>query len=100
MGLMYILEDGVPVREDCPDRWGEWMEHSPDRLVMHTKVDEVLVSTVFLGIDHAFNGGEPVLFETMIFGGIHDQYQMRYTSLLLAEQGHVLAVCMVESDTE
>lgn len=36
------------------------------------------VSTVFLGIDHNHWGeGLPLLFETMIFGGKHDQEQFR-----------------------
>lgn len=40
----------------------------------------VRVSTVFLGLDHFGRVGEPVLWETMIFGGAHDGYQARYTS--------------------
>ena len=35
---------------------------------------EVKISTVFLGLDHRWgSGGEPVVFETMVFGGPHDQ---------------------------
>ena len=55
----------------------------------------ILVSTVFLGLDHGF-GGVPMLFETMIFGGKHDMFQERYTSLQEAEEGHALALELVK----
>jgi len=47
------------------------------------------VSTVFLGIDHSHRpDGEPVLFETMIFGGPLDQEMRRYHTWEEAEKGH------------
>jgi hypothetical protein len=47
------------------------------------------VSTVFLGFDHRLIGaGEPILFETMIFGGDHDCYQERYETEAQAVAGH------------
>lgn len=52
-------------------------------------IGDIYVSTVFLGLDHSFGSfGEckPVLFETMIFGGEHDQYQ----------EGHKRALEMVK----
>lgn len=37
------------------------------------QVDGVEISTVWLGMNHAFNpGAAPVIFETMVFGGEHD----------------------------
>lgn len=43
-----------------------------------TTIDDSHISTVFLGIDHRFgDGGPPILFETMIFGGKFDEYQER-----------------------
>jgi hypothetical protein len=54
---------------------------------------EVQVSTVFLGLDHNFGfGRKPLLFETMIFGGKHDQYQERYSTYKEAEKGHAVAL--------
>jgi hypothetical protein len=46
------------------------------------------VSTVFLGLDHQWGDGPPLVFETMIFGGEHDQYQERYSTWDEAEAGH------------
>ena len=56
--------------------------------------DDIRVSTVFLGFNHAPLGSEtPILWETMIFGGPNDQeYQERYTSYEDAVEGHKVAV--------
>lgn len=41
--------------------------------------EELLVSTVFLGIDHNFgDDGPPILYETMIFGGSLEGETRRY----------------------
>jgi len=50
------------------------------------------VSTVFLGLDHGWGDGPPILFETMIFGGPHDQRQWRYSTIEEAREGHKAAV--------
>jgi hypothetical protein len=54
--------------------------------------DKCYVSTVFIGLDHNWDGGDPLLFETMIFGGPLDQYQERYSTWEQAERGHEEAV--------
>lgn len=38
------------------------------RVVAVTEVSSYRVSTVWLGVDHSFGRGEPLIFETMIFG--------------------------------
>jgi len=51
------------------------------------------VSTVFLCLDHSFlNDGPPIVFETMIFGGKHDDFQERYCTYDQAEEGHKRAI--------
>lgn len=67
--------------------WAEWFEGS-DRIVAKTHVGQALVSTVFLGLDHSFGDGPPVLFETMIFGGPLDGTQERCGRWRQAEQMH------------
>ncbi len=54
------------------------------------------VSTVFLGLDHSWGSGPPLVFETMIFGGPNDQYQERYATYEEAEAGHKRAMWLVE----
>ncbi len=68
----YILVDRMPVPEPDLLKWGRWLE-SADRRVGETIVEGVRVSTVFLGLDHGWGEGPPILFETMIFGGEHNQ---------------------------
>lgn len=48
----------------------------------------VRVSTVFLGLDHGYGGGLPILFETMVFGGKLDENQWRYSTYQEAVEGH------------
>lgn len=55
----------------------------------------VEVSTVWLGLNHAFRPGPPLIFETMIFGGPHNEYQVRYTTEEEARQGHEVACQLV-----
>ena len=59
-------------------------------------IGKVRVSTVFLGLDHNLDGGKPILFETMIFGGRHDGYQERYSTWEEAEKGHKKALRIVK----
>jgi hypothetical protein len=92
----YILDErGEPIVEPDLMKWAKWFQVSNDkRLVKLEKVADGEVSTVFLGIDHNFSGaGEPVLWETMIFGGANDQYQDRCSgSREQAEAMHARAV--------
>lgn len=71
-----------------------------DRIVSKTKIGEVEVSTVFLGLDHNFFSGPPLLFETMIFGGPLDQEQERYTTWDEAVEGHNRMVKRAQKEKE
>jgi hypothetical protein len=51
-------------------------------------VGDVWVSTVWLGLDHNWGPGPPLIFETMVFGGPDDQEQERYPSRVAALAGH------------
>ena len=51
-------------------------------------IGQVRVSTVFLGLNHAFGDGPPLWFETMVFGGELDQEQERYSTIEQARLGH------------
>lgn len=90
----YRLEGKTPVKCGSVTEWAEWYEKA-NRVVRQEMVGIVKVSTVFLGLDHSFGEGAPVLFETMIFGGKHDGHQERYYDWESAERGHAMAVAMV-----
>lgn len=91
MSNYYRLEGHNPV--PCTNReWSHWFETTP-RHVDKTELEgDVRVSTVFLGLDHSFGDGEPLLFETMIFGGPHDGYQERCSTWDQAVEMHRNAV--------
>jgi hypothetical protein len=90
----YILHHGEPVAEPDLMRWARWFEtHNDERVVARDELPGgVTVSTVFLALDHAFGYGQPVLYETMVFGGALDEEQDRYHTRDEAEAGHA-AMC-------
>ncbi len=101
MSDKYILdENGNPVPCDDLLTWGEQFEKNPGRVLAQDRIKvgekDILVSTVFLGLDHNFGEGEPILWETMIFGGEHDQYQERYETRAGASIGHQRALSLVK----
>ena len=88
----YILdENGEPKLEPDIVRWAKWFERA-DRLVARTQVGDGYVSTVFLGIDHAFGEGRPVLYETLVRGGPLDEKMERYWTRAQAVEGHRIMV--------
>ena len=103
MSGQYILDEhGNP--QPCDDlfEWGRWMAKTDDtRRVARTELaNNVSVSTMFLGLDHNMSGSstEPILWETMIFGGPHDMEQRRYSSREDAEAGHAEMVELAKTE--
>ncbi len=92
----YIL-DGKTALPVSFDDWLKWM--SDNRGNMHIRDDrfgDARVSTIFLGLNH--NHGfsrEPQLFETMIFGGEHDQWTERCARYDQAVAMHEKACALV-----
>jgi hypothetical protein len=95
----YILVDKKPVLVEDILVWAKSFEERDSRKVKFDSFsgkEKMNVSTIFLGIDHNFETeGDPVLFETMIFGGYYGEYQMRYCTWDESEKGHVEAVKMI-----
>lgn len=83
----YILDGHTPVEERDLSTWSRWYA-SADRTVKRTYItDDMYVSTVFLGLDHQYEDGPPLLFETMVFG-IKDEICERYSTWDEAVAGH------------
>lgn len=98
--LYYKLNGHEPVATHDVLDWATWFERvqaTGERIVASDMINGVHVSTVFLGLDHGYNTvAEPILFETMIFGGEHDMWQNRYSTWEEAEAGHKEAVKLVQ----
>jgi hypothetical protein len=58
------------------------------------------VSTVFLGLDHNFGSGPPLIFETLVFGGPFDKEMDRYSTWDEALAGHARMVEKCQPMTE
>lgn len=91
----YVLDGHETRRVGSLEEWAQHFE-AMDRHVAVDEIGDVTVSTAFLGLDHNhFGGGPPLLFETMIFGGEHDQYQVRCSTWDEAVAQHNEAVALV-----
>lgn len=96
----YILEGHEPKETDLMT-WAKWFSDREKSIVKQTYIPKdgdpkgIMVSTVFLGIDHQYGEGEPLLFETMIFGINDNEYQERYSTWEEAEAGHEKAIATV-----
>lgn len=90
--VMWALDGRKPVRIGNIEAYCADPRSKNNRSVAKTNVNGVNISTVFLMIDHSFNGGPPVLFETMVFGGPLDGEQERYHTYDEAEAGHAAMV--------
>lgn len=96
----YILSaSGEPIPEPDIMKWALWFNNADARRVAHTELpDGTEVSTVFLGLDHSYGHGPPILFETMIFGGPLDETQDRYATRQAAINGHAHYVALAEKE--
>lgn len=97
MSQYYILVGRQVV--SCSDlmTWAHWFE-TADRRVKLTEQGDVVVSTVFLGLDHGYLGSDdrlPVVFETMVFAADHGDDMERYCTWDEAEAGHARWVAKV-----
>ena len=95
--MNYILNDaGNPVAEHDPLTWALWFQTAERRVAYDELPDDMRVSTVFLGLDHSFGSGPPLLFETMVFGGELDQEQERYSTREQALAGHAAMLARIQ----
>jgi hypothetical protein len=96
----YILRGHVAVQEPDLLTWAQWLGSSmAERRVAEQSIGQSRVSTVFLGLDHCFGDGPPLLFETMVFGGPLDGEQARCTAWAEAEVMHAAMVDRVKEAT-
>lgn len=95
MTAKYILDGKVPVKEDDLLKWIRWFEEADNRQVAQTILDDVKVSTVFVGLDYSFGVGPPVTFGTLVSSGDRDGFERHYSTWEEAEAGHKAIVKMI-----
>lgn len=104
--MHYILEEDHSTHQARSDeeyyaQWKLWSDRGKfvkghPKVVDKTTVGTAEVSTVFLGLDHSFGDGPPILFETMVFYGDSGDYTERYATWDEAVKGHVEIVAKLE----
>ena len=96
--MAYLLHGRVVV----PVPMRDWtLQPIAVRRVAEDRVGNVWVSTVFLGLDHGWVEGRPILFETMVFA-VDDEdgadlHQERYATWDEAAAGHARIVAGLRS---
>ena len=87
----YYDRHGNPIDRDC---WDVRFEDPEYRRVKKDKIDNYIISTVWIGFDLNFDRSrKPLIFETMVFkyklGEWGDEIEMRrYSTLQEAKKGH------------
>lgn len=89
----FILNEDHTVREVSFEEYSDWDSINEfKRRIARTELPSgILISTVFLGLDHNFGDEPPILFETMAFahGNVsEDLCQQRYNTYDEAIEGH------------
>lgn len=77
---LYVLNaHGEPVREKDLMRWGFFFDRQSRQVARDEIVPEVVVSTIFLGLNQRVRGkGPPILWETIVIAhGVLDRKWMK-----------------------
>jgi len=91
--MYYILVNNKAIPTDDVKIWATGLNNNS---IKQDCINDITISTVFLGLDHSFGADEPLLFETMVFGGVHDGFQERYHTYDEAIEGHRVVCSMVD----
>ena len=95
MNRYYILDGETPIPLSDYE-WEEW-RGVRRHIIRNTDLLGGEVSTIFLGINHNYaEPSDPILFETMVFGGDLDGTQERYRTYEEAIAGHAEMIEKVE----
>jgi hypothetical protein len=98
VGIEYFDRDGQPISEE---QWGQLGGRENYRRVgLDYLTPDIHVSTIWLGLNHNWWGGIPLIYETMVFGGEHHGKQWRYWTEVEARAGHAAVVGMLVMDLE
>jgi hypothetical protein len=90
---MYYDRQGRPMTQE---QWIKDFEDFEVKRVTWTEVSEdIKVSTVWLGLDHSYGDGPPLIFETLVLGGSLDGDMLRYSTESQAVEGHQKMVDLV-----
>ncbi len=91
----YYDREGKPI---SMLEWAEDYERGESRVVRQEQVGDYFVSTVWMGLDHQFMDGPPLVYETMVFKDDASDLAMdRYSTMDEAIAGHEAMVKRVRA---
>jgi len=100
---LYITDaDGVPMPEPNQDlmAWARFMGDWEHKYLKCDTLGRATIQTIFRGQDTRMQpDGEPMLFETMVYGGKLHREMQEYATRADAVRGHEAMVKRVESGT-
>lgn len=99
MSRCYIEREPGQLEELDFLEWGRMLESGEGRHVGKDKIEGYYVSTVWIGLDHQYGSGPPLIYETMIQDptGAWLDFQERYTYRADAAAGHEVATRFVRA---
>lgn len=93
--LGYYDRAGLPI---SLAEWSRLMTIMDYKRVALDHVGSLEISTIWLGLDHGYWSKQPLIFETMVFGGSKDQEICeRYSTEELALAGHREIVTLIRA---
>lgn len=93
---LYKLVGHLAVPCESLEEWSDWFERA-DRRVGETWLDDVRISTVFLGLC-SLGEREPLLFETAVFVSDSVHRMGRYSVWEEAEAGHADMMNLIQAE--
>lgn len=90
---MHYDRQGIPI---TAEEWAATFNEETRRVKFDRLPNDFRVSTIWLGLDHQYGDGPPLIFETMVFHGERsaDLDMERYSTLAEAEAGHARMVAL------
>lgn len=100
--MYYKLDENKNAIPCSVKEWGDQrkqMSLGGEKHVNEEYFGDYWISTVWLGLDHGFSDGKPLIFETMVFKGDcrTEDYCDHYSTWEEAEEGHKRAVEWVKN---
>lgn len=77
--------------------WGRLLSDFDYCVIEKTPLYGTQISTVWLGLNHQYTDGPPLIFETMVFGGPLSHECFRWPTEEQAQRGHTHVVRLLES---
>jgi len=95
----YKLENKKPVQVKNHKQWKEWLETANREVKRSELPNGIIVTTEFIGQAECLDETKPpLLFETMIRGGINDGMRQEFLTWQDAEEGHEKVLQLVTTE--